>query len=70
MPAWLNALEAVEVWNEVGIAYQQKKKAPDVASKLENWFRAFTRFWRETGREGELEQVRRCVFWYADQLRG
>ena len=70
VPAWLNALEAVEVWNEVGQAYQQKRLAPDVASKLENWFRTFTHFWRETGREGELEQVRRCVYWYADQLRG
>ena len=69
VPLWLNAVEAVSVWNRVGNAYQEKRPDPAAASDLEAWFTRFVALWRQVGREAELEQVRRCVFWYADSLR-
>ncbi len=71
-------LDGIAIWNEVG-AMLAKAGAADaddmaerfaLASRLESWFMSYKEMWRDVSKEGDLAQVAKVVFWYADLLRG
>lgn len=69
------SLEAVRVWNEVGLRLYrlQKGEKPEdgmeLAGELENCLRSFQELWRRSGKEADLARVSEVFYWYADVLR-
>lgn len=72
------AAEAISLWNTVGVFMHvkesggtwDKEEAFCLAGRLEAWFMAYKRQWRQASREGDLHHIAEIVFWYADCLRG
>ena len=76
---YINALEAIEVFNEIGnIIWKKtnedsnisKNKCYEAAGKLELWFYDYKKLWRKNCRESELYRIQEVINWYADYLRG
>ena len=76
---YINALEAIEVFNEIGnIIWKQtnedsnisKNECYEAAGKLELWFYDYKKLWRKNCRESELYRIQEVINWYADYLRG
>ena len=65
---WLNAAEAIRLWDAAYHAVLKGAKAPDVAKALERWLRRYERQWREVSKESELWRIRDVVAWYVQQL--
>lgn len=69
------SLEAVRVWNEVGLRLCQLQKGEKLtdgmklASDLEKCLRSFQELWRRIGKEADLARVSEVFYWYADVLR-
>lgn len=70
--------EAISLWNTVGVFMYVKEsggtwndeEAFRLAGRLESWFMAYKKQWRQASREGDLHHIAEIVFWYADCLRG
>lgn len=70
--------EAIGLWNMTGAFMHvkesggkwDKEEAFRLAGRLESWFMAYKKQWRQTSREGDLHHIAEIVFWYADCLRG
>lgn len=69
------ALEAVRVWNEVGLflVKLQKKQSPEngrqIAERLERCLHQYQRLWRHNSKEGDLRWISEVFCWYADRMR-
>lgn len=69
------SLEAIRVWNEVGLRlcrWQKGEKLEDgmeLAGDLEKCLRSFKELWCRTGKEADLARVSEVFYWYADVLR-
>ncbi|MGN0308946.1 MAG: glycoside hydrolase family 20 zincin-like fold domain-containing protein [Lachnospiraceae bacterium] len=76
---YINSLEAIEVFNEIGnIIWNRinnkgnalEKECSKIAEKLEIWFYDYKKLWRKNCRESELYRIQEVINWYADYLRG
>ena len=66
---WLNAAEAMRLWDEAYHAVLKGEKAPETAQALERWLLRYERQWREISKESELWRIRDVAEWYAQRLR-
>lgn len=70
--------EAVSLWNAIGAfmyvkengGIWEEEETYRLAARLETWFMAYKKQWRQASREGDLHHIAEIVFWYADCLRG
>ena len=75
---YIHAIEAVEVWNAIGVIINDfdkgrtatdKKRILDTAAALEVYFMDFKKIWRSIGKEAELYRLQDVINWYADYIR-
>lgn len=66
---WMNAAEAMRLWDAAYHAVIKGEKAPDTAQALEKWLLRYEKQWREVSKEAELWRIRDVTLWYAQQLR-
>ncbi len=69
LPCWLNACEAIRLWNLTGAAVQAGRRDAALAERLERWLYNYEKLWHQVSRESELWRIRDMVRWYAKQLR-
>lgn len=66
---WLNAAEAIRLWDAAYHLALQGEKSPETARALENWLLRYEEQWREVSKESELWRIRDVTMWYAQKLR-
>ena len=66
---WLNAAEAIRLWDAAYHLALQGEKSPETARALENWLLRYEEQWREVSKESELWRIRDVTTWYAQKLR-
>ena len=66
---WLNAAEAMRLWDAAYHAVLKGEKSPETAQALERWLLRYERQWREISKESELWRIRDVTTWYAERLR-
>lgn len=66
---WLIAVEAVALWNRVGMRAAQGETDASLAAELEQWFHLYKAAWRKHAKEGDLMLIGAVVCRYADRLR-
>ena len=66
---WLNAAEAIRLWDAAYHAVCRERKDAQLAQALERWLQRYEAMWREVSKESELWRIRDVTVWYAAQLR-
>jgi len=65
---WLNAAEAIRLWDTAYHAVLKGEKSPETAQALLRWLCRYETQWREVSKESELWRIRDVTAWYADRL--
>lgn len=66
---WLNAAEAIRLWDQAYHAVLKGEKSAATAQALLRWLQRYEAQWREVSKESELWRIRDVTTWYAEQLQ-
>ncbi len=69
MARWLNAAEAIRLWDAAYHYTLTGSKSPETAQALERWLHRYERQWREVSQEAEMWRMREVVRFYAEGMR-
>ena len=69
MTRWLNAQEAISLWEQAYHLTLKGEKDAELADALLRWLQRYEAQWREVSKESELWRIRDVAVWYAEQLR-
>ena len=65
---WLNAAEAIRLWDVAYHTVLKGEKSTETAQALLRWLQRYEAQWREVSKESELWRIRDVTAWYADRL--
>ena len=65
---WLNAAEAIRLWDAAYHTVLKGEKSTETAQALLRWLHRYGAQWREVSKESELWRIRDVTAWYADRL--
>lgn len=65
---WLNAAEALRLWDAAYHTVLKGEKSPETAQALLRWLLRYEAQWREASKESELWRIRDVTAWYAERL--